>query len=66
MNSSKNKTDSISIGARDSTLSKVQVTEVVEAIKKHYPSLSFSRKFFKTSGDFHPGTAPIIPTQAQQ
>jgi len=41
----------ISVGARDSALSKAQVSEVYEEVKKAYPKVVFVPHFVKTTGD---------------
>ncbi len=41
----------IIVGARDSSLSRVQVDEVVSLFQIHHPEISFSIKWFQTKGD---------------
>src|SRR5476649_2057232 len=42
---------SITVGARDSSLSKIQVLEVLQELRPFYPHLFFNPLFVKTRGD---------------
>ncbi|SCA62812.1 Probable porphobilinogen deaminase [Chlamydiales bacterium SCGC AG-110-P3] len=49
--SSRSKSKTVSIAARDSTLSQAQVVEVLELLKEHYPKVSFDNTWLATAGD---------------
>lgn len=44
---------SIKVGARDSPLSKAQVKEVLDEIRKKYPTLDFEAIYVKSTGDLN-------------
>lgn len=44
-------TNLISVAARDSALSKVQVEEVLVELRQNYPDINFSPNWIKTTGD---------------
>jgi len=47
----------ITVGARSSPLSRVQVQEVLAEIQSHYPSIQFSTEYVSTTGDIDLGTS---------